>query len=63
LQDTRRVYLVFGIVYDDDLKLAKDTLLEIGNSDTRILQDPAPFVAVGELADSSVNFTVRFWVN
>ena len=63
LQDTRRVDLVFGIGYDDDLKLAKETLLEIGNSDSRILQDPAPFVAVGELADSSVNFTVRFWVN
>ena len=63
LQDTRRVDLVFGIGYDDDLKLAKETLFEIGNSDSRILQDPAPFVAVGELADSSVNFTVRFWVN
>jgi len=63
LQDTRRVDLVFGIGYDDDLKLAKQTLMEIGTSDSRILQDPAPFVAVSELADSSVNFTVRFWVN
>lgn len=62
LQDTRRVDLVFGIGYDDDLKLAKDTLLEIGNNDERVLQDPLPFVAVSELADSSVNFTVRFWV-
>ena len=63
LQDTRRVDLVFGIGYEDDLKLAKETLMEIGNSDERILQDPAPFVAVSELADSSVNFVVRFWVN
>lgn len=60
---TRRVDLVFGIGYDDDLKLAKKTLEEIGLNDERVLADPAPFVAVGELGDSSVNFTVRFWVN
>jgi len=62
LKETRRVDFVFGIGYDDDLKLAKDTLQNIVNKDTRILQDPLPFVAVGELADSSVNFTVRVWV-
>jgi small conductance mechanosensitive channel len=61
-KDTRRVDFVFGIGYDDDLKLAKDTLLDIVNSDDRILKDPAPFVAVSELADSSVNFVVRAWV-
>jgi len=60
---TRRVDLVFGIGYDDDLKLAKKTLEEIGFNDERVLSEPAPFVAVGELGDSSVNFTVRFWVN
>lgn len=60
---TRRVDLVFGIGYNDDLKLAKKTLEDIGASDERVLADPAPFVGVGELADSSVNFTVRFWVN
>ena len=60
---TRRVDLVFGIGYEDDLKLAKKTLEEIGASDERVLTEPAPFVGVGELADSSVNFTVRFWVN
>ncbi len=59
----RRVDHVFGIGYDDDLKLAKDTLLEIMNSDERVLQDPPPFVAVGELGDNSVNFTFRAWVN
>jgi small conductance mechanosensitive channel len=62
LKETRRVDFVFGIGYDDDLKLAKDTLQNIINKDTRILKDPLPFVAVGELADSSVNFTVRVWV-
>ena len=62
LKETRRVDFVFGIGYDDDLKLAKQTLQDIMNKDSRILKDPAPFVAVGELADSSVNFTVRVWV-
>ncbi|HEY9203997.1 MAG TPA: mechanosensitive ion channel family protein, partial [Sulfurimonas sp.] len=54
--------LVFGIDYGDDLKLAKDILNRIANEDERVLQDPAPFVAVGELADNSVNFVVRVWV-
>lgn len=62
LKETRRVDFVFGIGYDDDLKLAKETLQHIINKDSRILQEPLPFVAVGELADSSVNFTVRVWV-
>ncbi len=61
-KETRRVDFVFGIGYDDDLKLAKSTLEEIFNADERVLKDPKPFVAVGELADSSVNFTVRVWV-
>jgi len=62
-KDTRRVDFVFGIGYDDDLKLAKTTLEEIINADDRVLKDPATFVAVSELADSSVNFVVRAWVN
>ncbi len=57
----RRVDHVFGIGYDDDLRLAKSTLLEIIKADDRILSEPEPFVAVGELGDSSVNFTVRVW--
>jgi len=60
---TRRVDMVFGIGYDADIKLAKDTLMEILNADERVLEDPAPVVAVSELADSSVNFVVRPWVN
>ncbi len=61
-KDTRRVDHVFGIGYDDDLKLAKETLMQILEADDRILKDPAPFVAVSELADSSVNFVSRAWV-
>jgi small conductance mechanosensitive channel len=60
---TRRVDHVFGIGYDDDLKFAKETLIEIMNSDDRILEEPAPFVGVSELGDSSVNFTFRAWVH
>ncbi len=59
----RRVDHVFGISYDDDLKLAKTTLMEIMEADERVLTDPAPFVAVSELGDNSVNFTFRAWVD
>lgn len=62
-QDTRRVDMVFGIGYDDDIKKAKDLLESILSSDDRVLKDPAYTVAVSELADSSVNFVVRPWVN
>lgn len=62
-KDTRRVDLVFGIGYDDDIKKAKSLLEDIVNSDERVLKDPAPVIAVSELADSSVNFIVRPWVN
>ncbi len=60
---TRRIDLVAGIGYDDDIKLAKATLEQILAADPRILAEPAPQVAVSELADSSVNFVVRPWVN
>ena len=61
-KDTRRVDMVVGIGYDSDLKKAKDILNEMVKADDRILADPAPRVAVSELADSSVNFVVRPWV-
>ncbi|MEA3289743.1 MAG: mechanosensitive ion channel [Campylobacterota bacterium] len=61
-KETRRVDITFGIGYDDDLKKAKEILEDILNSDERVLKDPAPFVAVSELADSSVNFVTRSWV-
>lgn len=60
---TRRVDWVFGIAYGDDIDKAKETLLGLLKSNAKVLEDPAPFVEVGELADSSVNFTVRAWVN
>ena len=62
-RDTRRVDMVFGIGYDDDLRKAKEILNEIITADERILPEPAPVIAVSELADSSVNFVVRPWVN
>ena len=60
--DTRRVDLVMGIGYDDDIDKAKAVLAELMAADERILKDPAPAVAMIELADSSVNFNVRPWV-
>jgi small conductance mechanosensitive channel len=61
-KETRRVDLIFGIGYEDDLRKAKRILESLLEEDTRILKDPAPVVAVSELADSSVNFIVRPWV-
>lgn len=61
-EETRRIDLVMGIGYDDDIKEAKATLEELVKNDSRILTDPAPKIAVAELADSSVNFVVRPWV-
>jgi small conductance mechanosensitive channel len=60
--DTRRVDLVFGIGYGDDIAKAKKILTDIVTADARILTDPAPVIVVSELADSSVNFAVRPWV-
>jgi small conductance mechanosensitive channel len=62
-EETRRVDFVFGIGYTDDIAKAKATLNRIISEDDRILSDPASLVVVSELADSSVNFTVRAWVN
>lgn len=59
---TRRIDMVFGIAYEDDIAKAKGIIEEILKSDNRILNDPAYVIAVGELADSSVNFYVRPWV-
>ncbi len=59
---TRRVDLVIGIGYDDDIRKAKETLEEIVAAEELVLSDPAPLVAVSELADSSVNLVVRPWV-
>ncbi len=60
--EKRRVDLVFGISYTDDMKAAKDALMKVVTSDSRVLKDPAPVVAVSELADSSVNLVCRPYV-
>ena len=62
-KETRRLDFTFGVEYGTDFQQARTILMEIINQDTRILKDPTPFVEVGALADSSVNITVRVWVN
>ena len=61
MKGTRRVELVFGIGYGDDIDKARSIIKEIVDQDTRVLKDPAPQIVVAELADSSVNFKVRAW--
>ncbi len=61
-KDTRRMDLVFGVGYGDDLQKVKDILQDILQNDPRVLKIPQPMVGVLELADSSVNFAVRPWV-
>jgi|TARA_B110000116_G_scaffold231906_1_gene215061 small conductance mechanosensitive channel len=60
--NTRRVDMIIGVSYDDNLDKVRDTLRELVNADSRIMQDPECLIAVAELADSSVNFFVRPWV-
>ncbi len=60
-EPNRRVDMTFGIGYSDDIKKAKETLETILKNDSRVLDDPAPTVAVSGLGDSSVNFAVRPW--
>lgn len=62
-RDTRRVDMVFGIGYDDDLLKAKQLITDVVMGHQKVLADPAPVIRVAELADSSVNFDVRPWVN
>ena len=60
---TRRVDFTVSVEYGTDVEKVKSVTLELLKKDERILQDPAPFIAVKELADSSVDFTLRVWVN
>ena len=62
-KDTRRLDFTFGVEYGTDFELAKSTIMEVISKDSRILKDPAPFIELGALAESSVNITVRVWVN
>ncbi|MEJ2344080.1 MAG: mechanosensitive ion channel [Gammaproteobacteria bacterium] len=61
-RDTRRIDLVFGIGYGDDLRRAKELIGQVLAAEERILADPAPAISIAELADSSVNLNVRPWV-
>jgi small conductance mechanosensitive channel len=60
--ETRRIDLVIGISYDDNIKDAEKILWDVVKAESRILAEPATSIAVSELADSSVNFVVRPWV-
>jgi small conductance mechanosensitive channel len=59
---TRRVDLVVGVGYDDDLNVARDTILGVLRSNEKVLEDPAPVVAVDNMGASSMDFVVRPWV-
>ncbi|MFT7824906.1 MAG: mechanosensitive ion channel domain-containing protein [Sulfurimonas sp.] len=61
-KEMRRVDHTVGIGYEDDIKKAKEVLYRVISNSQYAVTDPAPLVAVKELADSSVNFTVRVWV-
>lgn len=61
-EEKRRVDFSFGVDYGTDIKKVRQVLETIIANDARILKDPAHFIGLGELADSSVNITVRVWV-
>jgi len=63
VKGTRRVDFVFGIGYGDDIDKARGIIKEIIDQDERVMKEPEPAIVVSELADSSVNFTVRAWTS
>ena len=60
-EDVRRVDWTFSISYGDDYDTAKATILELLAADERVMKEPAPFVALSQMADSSINIVVRVW--
>jgi small conductance mechanosensitive channel len=60
-EEIRRIDLSLGIGYGDDVEKAREILNDIAKSDKRILTDPAPFIGLTEMGDSSVNLTYRVW--
>ncbi len=60
--DTRRIDLIIGVGYGDDLKVARSTIEKVLGDHDKVLDEPAPVIWVMELGDSSVNFAVRPWV-
>jgi len=61
-KETRRLDLIFGVSYRDDVAKVKAALKQIAESDERVLKDPAPQILLSELGESSVNFIMRVWV-
>lgn len=61
-RQTRRIDMIFSVSYGDDIRLAKEIILQVIANEPRILTEPVADVAVGELAPSSINFVVRPWV-
>jgi small conductance mechanosensitive channel len=59
---TRRIDMVLGVSYGDDLRLARDVIARVLAQESRVLQEPAPVIGVAELAESSVNIVARPWV-
>ena len=62
LSEDRRIEWSIGVEYGTDAEKVKSTLLSIASADGRILQDPAPFIALSGLGESSVDFVLRAWV-
>lgn len=61
--EIRRVDFAISVEYGTDVELVKSVTLDLMKSDSRILEEPAPFIAVKEMANSSVDFTLRVWTN
>ena len=61
-KETRRIELIVGVSYADDLDRTRVVLKQVLDAETRILKEPAPMIVVKELAESSVNFSIRPWV-
>lgn len=62
MKDRRRVDFNFTVAYNSNLKLVKETLLNLVSSDDRVLKEPAPFAQISKYGESSITFTVRAWV-
>ena len=63
VQSTRRMQVVVGIGYNDDIDKARSVITSLLDADDRVHKDPAPAIVVSELAESSVNIQVRAWMN
>jgi len=61
-KDTRRIDIIVGISYEDNIKQAKEVLEKVVKENERVLKDKSVAIAVAELADSSVNISVNVWV-